>query len=67
MYTWEIEKFLVEHNRTITIEEFYKIINKVANPQIKDVTYDSTYSRYNIETDDGKVMEVFVKNRRDTV
>ena len=67
MYTWEIEKFLVEHNRTITIEEFYKIINKVDNPQIKDVTYDSTYGRYNIETDDGKVMEVFVKNRRDTV
>lgn len=33
MYTWEIEKFLAERNRTVTREEFYKIVNQMDNPQ----------------------------------
>ena len=37
MYTWEIEKFLAQHNRIITRDEFCKIINQVDNPQVKDM------------------------------
>ena len=60
MYTWEIEKFLVEHGRVITRDEFYKIINQVDNPQIKDVKHVGECSQYVIKTDE-KEMEVIVK------
>ena len=60
MYTWEIEKFLAEHNRIVTRDEFYKIINQVDNPQIKDVEYVGECSQYIIKTDE-KDMEVIVK------
>ena len=60
MYTWEIEKFLTEHNRIVTRDEFYKIINQVDNPQIKDVKHVGEYGQYVIKTDE-KDMEVIVK------
>ena len=61
MYTWEIEKFLAQHNRIITRDEFCKIINKVDNPQVKDVEHVGECSCYLIKTNDGKDMEVIVK------
>lgn len=61
MYTWEIEKFLAEHNRIITKDEFYKVVNKVDNPQVKDVEYKGEYGLYTIKTEDGKGMDVMVK------
>ena len=60
MYTWEIEKLLAEHNRIVTRDEFYKIINQVDNPQIKDVKHVGECSQYVIKTDE-KYMEVIVK------
>ena len=60
MYTWEIEKFLTEHNRIVTRDEFYKIVNQVDNPQIKDVKHVGECSQYIIKTDE-KDMEVIVK------
>lgn len=61
MYTWEIEKFLAQHNRIITRDEFCKIINQVDNPQVKDVEHVGECSCYLIKTNDGKDMEVIVK------
>lgn len=61
MYTWEIEKFLAQHNRIITRNEFCKIINQVDNPQVKDVEHVGECSYYLIKTNDGKDMEVIVK------
>lgn len=49
MYSWEIEKLLAEKNNIITRDDFYKIINKVDNPQIKDV---KTEPMFKIETSD---------------
>ena len=60
MYTWEIEKLLAEHNRIVTRDEFYKIINQVDNPQIKDVKHVGECSQYIIKADE-KDMEVIVK------
>lgn len=60
MYTWEIEKFLAEHNRIVTRDEFYKVVSKVDNPQVKDVVYKGEYSLYTIKTEDGKDMDVMV-------
>lgn len=60
MYTWEIEKFLAQHNRIITRDEFYKIVNKVDNPQIIDVEYQGDCSCFVIKTSDGGDMNVIV-------
>lgn len=60
MYTWEIEKFLAQHNRIVTRDEFCKIINQVDNPQVTDVLPKGTYSGFVIKTTDGD-MDVIVK------
>lgn len=50
MYSSEIEKLIVEKGGVITKEDFYKVVNKVDNPQIKNV---KTESGFKIETLDG--------------
>lgn len=40
MYTWELERYIKERGRILTRDEYYKVVNRVDNPQIKDVTAD---------------------------
>lgn len=40
MYTWELENYIKERGRILTREEYYKVVNRVDNPQIKNVTVD---------------------------
>ena len=37
MYSWELLNFIKERNNKLTTSEFVKVVNKVDNPQIKDV------------------------------
>lgn len=61
MYTWEIEKFLKEHNGVVTKEEFYKVVNQIDNPQIEDVVYNGEYRSYSIKTNEGKELIVLTE------
>ena len=45
----------------VRAEEFFKIINKVDNPQVTDVKHVGECGCYTIKTNDGKDMEVIVK------
>lgn len=40
MYTWEIERFIKERGGILTRDEYYSVVNRVNNPQIKDVKSD---------------------------
>lgn len=50
MYSWEIEKLIAQNNGIVTREQFYSIVNKVDNPQVKDVKCENMFT---IETEDG--------------
>ena len=58
MYSWEIEKLIVQNNGIITREQFYSIINKVDNPQVKDVKTENVFV---IKTTDGYTLYTKVK------
>ena len=58
MYSWEIEKLIAQNNGIITKEQFYSIINKVDNPQVKDVKTENVFV---IKTTDGYTLYTKVK------
>ena len=58
MYSWEIEKLIAQNNGIITREQFYSIINKVDNPQVKDVKTENVFI---IKTTDGYTLYTKVK------
>ena len=58
MYSWEIEKLIAQNNGIITKEQFYSIINKVDNPQVKDVKTENVFI---IKTTDGYTLYTKVK------
>lgn len=58
MYSWEIEKLIAQNNGIITREQFYSIINKVDNPQVKDVKTENVFV---IKTTDGYTLYTKVK------
>ena len=58
MYSWEIEKLIAQNNGIITREQFYSIVNKVDNPQVKDVKSENVFT---IETEDGYTIHTKVK------
>ena len=53
MYSYEIEKYLQEHNYQLNSEECMKIMNPNENPQIQEIKCFSADSRYMITTSDG--------------
>lgn len=59
MFSWEIENLINKNNKVITREQLLKIINKVDNPQIKDVKPTTAFE---IVTEDGYVMNVMIAN-----
>lgn len=58
MYSWEIEKLVSQNNGIITKEQFCSIVNKVDNPQIKDVKCENVFI---IKTEDGYTIHTKVK------
>lgn len=58
MYSWEIEKLIAQNNGIITREQFYSIVNKVDNPQVKDVKCENMFT---IKTEDGYTIHTKVK------
>ena len=58
MYSWEIEKLVTQNNGIITREQFYSIVNKVDNPQGKDVKCENMFT---IKTEDGYTIHTKVK------
>ena len=41
MYTWELKNFVNQRNGKVSREEYIKVVNKVDNPQIVDVTVEN--------------------------
>lgn len=37
MYTWELKNFVNQRNGKVSREEYIKLVNRVDNPQIRDV------------------------------
>ena len=50
MYSWEIENFIRERNHKLNTSEFVKVVNKIDNPQIKDVYKEN--DKFTITTTD---------------
>ncbi|MCR4803677.1 MAG: hypothetical protein K5895_11875 [Lachnospiraceae bacterium] len=59
MFSWEIDKLISDNHRIITREQFYSIVNKIDNPQIKDVL---PLKAFKIVTEDGYDMNVIIDN-----
>lgn len=63
MYSWELDNFVKERNNVVTRTEFFKLVNRVDNPQVKDVkpaTSNEYLGSFTIFTEDGYTLDVIV-------
>ena len=63
-YSWELDNFIKGRNGVVTRNEFFKLVNRVDNPQIADVRPEANTHNYLgnfvIYTEDNYILKVSV-------
>lgn len=59
MFSWEIENYLNDKNNILNEKEFIQLVDKINNPQIKDVKLSRNV--FTVTTEDGYTFLVQIK------